>query len=449
MRTLQLGPGPDAVADAVAQELRADYVYMYPPRQAYRSVDPAFAGPLLERSLARPTPLNVYVHVPFCKQICAYCNLFAVAGNHDDDHERYVDLIRTEIDHYAPHISHRSVDTLYIGGGTPSVLRPGLLACITTHISRTIDMPLDTIPEVALEVAPDTVTADVIAGFREAGINRINLGVQTWDEGELNGIGRRHDTDLNEKALTIALNGGFDNVCVDLIYGLPGQTEVTWADSLSRVIGFRPQTVCCYPLTLRPSTGYAARGYIGTDNNSQYQRYDTAHAALTGAGYSQETHVRWVLPGAGGYRQKANHWAGQDILGVGAGARSYMHEVDLRNGYSVQHRRSALSGYQQRVIQTGAAWTDGIVMDDDERARKAVILGLGHLDRAQFRTKFATDVTDLFAAQMEALTHNALVTIDEDAVKLTAAGQRHRDVVVQLFFSDRVRSLIAGHDYNE
>ena len=88
-------------------------------------------------------------------------------------------------------------------------------------------------------------------------------------------------------------------------------------------------------------------------------------------------------------------------------------------------------------------------MDDDERARKAVILGLGHLDRAAFRARFATDVTDLFAAQIDTLTQAALVTIDEDAVSLTTVGQRHRDVVVQLFFSDRVRRLIAAHDYNE
>lgn len=449
MRTLQLGPGPDALAGALAQEARADYVYMYPPRQAYRSVDPVSTGPLLERSLTRPGPLNVYVHVPFCKQICAYCNLFAVAGHRDDDHDQYVDLIRAEIDHYAPQISHRKVDTLYIGGGTPSLLRPELLARITAHISRTLNTPLDTIPEVALEAAPDTVTADAVAGFRDAGINRINLGVQTWDDGELQGIGRRHDTDLNEKALTIALSAGFDNVCVDLIYGLPGQTNETWANSLSRVIGFRPQTVCCYPLTSRPSTGYAAQGHIGTDDHIQYRKYDAAHAALTDAGYIQETHVRWVLSGKGGYRQKANHWAGQDILGVGAGARSYLHEVDLRNGYSVRHRRSALAGYLQRVTHSGAAWTDGIVLDDDERARKAVILGLGHLDRAAFRARFATDVTDLFAAQIDTLTQAALVTIDEDAVSLTTVGQRHRDVVVQLFFSDRVRRLIAAHDYNE
>jgi oxygen-independent coproporphyrinogen-3 oxidase len=449
MRTLQLGPGPDALADAITQGQRADYVYMYPPRQAFRSIDPASAGPLLERSLARPAPLNVYVHVPFCKQICAYCNLFAVAGGRGDDHDRYVDLIRAEIDHYAPQIRHRTVDTLYIGGGTPSLLRPELLARVTAHVSRTLNTPLDTIPEIALEVAPDTVTVDAVTGFREAGINRISLGVQTWDDGELNGIGRRHGTDMHEKALTIALNAGFDNVCVDLIYGLPGQTDATWADSLTKVIGFRPQTVCCYPLTFRPSTGYAAKGHTETGNQSQYHKYDEAHAALTDAGYIQETHVRWALPGEGGYRQKANHWAGQDILGVGAGARSYLHDVDLRNGYSVRHRRSALAGYQQRVTQGGAAWTDGIVMDDDERARKAVILGLGHLDRAAFRKRFSKDVSDLFAAQIDALTQADLVTIDANAISLTTAGQRHRDVVVQLFFSDRVRRLIAAHDYNE
>jgi oxygen-independent coproporphyrinogen-3 oxidase len=448
VRALAVPAEAEALGRLIDANARADYVYMYPPRQAYRPLS-GNVDDLVRASLARTQPINIYIHVPFCRQICAFCNLYAVAGDRSGEHEAYVAAIQCEIDTYAPLIAGRPVDTIYIGGGTPSLLAPRLMARLLEHLRASSLCDPAQVAEVALEVAPDTVAKSRLAGFRTAGINRINLGVQSWDDSELRTIGRSHGHDVHEAALDQALDTGFLNVCVDLIYGLNGQTDASWVSSLHAVTQRCPQTVCCYPLTLRPGTGFAAHGYDHLSDEAQFRRYDLAHAILTEAGYEQETHVRWVMPGKGGYRQKSNHWSGQDVLGVGAGARSYLHLIDTRNGYSVRRRVRTLRDYYARVEASGHARTDGFVMTEDERRRKALILGLGHLRRPAFLAAHGADVFDIFPWELAALIALDLVTVDEHAIALTARGHRHRDVAVQMFFSDIVRELVLTHDYAE
>jgi oxygen-independent coproporphyrinogen III oxidase len=444
-----LDAAPETIPQLVSDLVRADYVYMYPPRQAYRPLPQQETAAVITANLLRSAPLNLYIHVPFCRQICAFCNLYTIAGVRESEHTRYVEAVESEIDHYAPLISGRPVDTIYVGGGTPSILDPALIGRLLRHLRAAGMGDPAKVPEVALEVAPDTATPEALAGFHDVGINRINLGAQTWVDSELSVIGRRHGVDVLHQALETALSVGFSNVCVDLIYGLEGQTDASWEHSVAWVTSYRPETMCCYPLTLRPRTGFASRGYSHVESEAQYRRYDIAHEMLTAAGYVQETHVRWVLPGRGGYRQKHNHWAGQDILGIGAGARSYLYECDTRNGYSVRHRAQALHSYYARVAQTGHARTDGFLMDDDERRRKDAILGLGALDRHQYSARHGVDALDAFADEFGELQEIGAVTVSDDVVALTPLGQRHRDVLVQTFFSDHVRSLVASHDYNE
>lgn len=435
--------------ELVSDKLRADYVYMYPPRQAYRPLENEVMAEAAAQSLRRPGPLNLYVHVPFCRQICAYCNLYAVGGVREHEHARYVEALRRELEHYAEQIGDRETVTIYIGGGTPSLLAPALLGDVLRDIRSLGLGNFESITEVALEVAPDTATPERLAGFAEAGINRINLGVQSWDDQELRLVGRPHGAEVPMSAIRAALATGFSNVCVDLIYGLQGQTDESWRRSVEALVDLRPETICCYPLTLRAFTGFDKRGYTAVSSESIYTRYDLANHILLSAGYVQETHVRWVIPSRGGYKQKANHWAGQDVLGVGAGARSYLHDADLRNGYSVRRRATTLKHYYQAIHLDGHARTDGFVMDEDERARKALILGLGQLSRAVFKDSYDIDPIEMFPSEFEQLEATGAVEVTDDEIALTSLGRRHRDVLVQMFFSERVRALVEHHSYDE
>jgi oxygen-independent coproporphyrinogen-3 oxidase len=435
------------IAAAIGDDITADYVYMYPPRQAYREVSSEELDPAVVRSLERGGTLNLYIHVPFCRQICAFCNLYAVASRDETLFERYIDALIAEARWYAPHASGRPVSTLYLGGGTPSQLSAAQLDRLMTGLEAILDFDRGAVTEVALEVAPDTVTGARLIEYRDIGINRINLGLQSAADAELRSIGRRQDARAATAAVATAVAAGFENVCVDLIYGLEGQSMDSWAASVDTAIALAPPTICAYALTLRPRTGYAARGYRSVVAGEQYAKYDYAHAALTAAGYVQETHVRWSRASMGGYVQKANHWALGSVLGLGAGARGYLWDCDYRNGYSAASRRPVLRDWFERVDRLGHGRLDGYLMDRDERVRKATILGLGHLDRQWARAVVGEDPVVRFAAELSALERAGAVIVDESSVRLTALGQRHRDVVVQAFFSETVRQLVRDHDY--
>jgi oxygen-independent coproporphyrinogen-3 oxidase len=448
MRTLATSGTRVELERLLGQPATADYVYMYPPRQAYGPANGDELEVAITRSLARQGAIDLYLHFPFCRQICSFCNLYAVVATARGLFERYVDALLQEAETYAPLLRGKPVDTVYLGGGTPSQLPAELIAALLTGLERLYGFDRREVPEVALEVAPDTVTPERLAAFREAGINRVNLGVQTVSDVEMRLIGRRHDAGLPLAAASDALQAGFENVCVDLIYGLDGQTDRSWRESVDRVIELGPATVCAYSLTLRPRTGYSARGFAVLDHREQIKRYDYAHQALVAAGYAQETHVRWARGPNGGYRQKANHWALSNVVGLGAGARGYLWECDYRNGYSVRHRMPVLGQWFDRVEAHGHGRTDGFLMDHDERLRKATILGLHRLDRQRFASLLGCDVTERFGLELEAMAALRLVEIEADSVTLTDEGMRHRDVLVQAFFSSRVRASLAAFDYD-
>lgn len=447
-----LGTGADSLdlEQLIRAQVQADYVYMYPPRQAYHAIEPTALAERVRLSLegTRLDPVNIYVHFPFCRQICGFCNLYSVPVNRTDELSDYTDLIAREINQWAPLIKNRPVATVYLGGGTPSILPPAELDRCLRDLERALGFSRSGVAEVALEVAPDTVDQAKLRELSSIGINRINLGLQTTSDEGLHQIGRRHGFALARQRIEEALSAGFTNVCVDLIYGLPGQTVGQWRGIVEDVLLLKVPTVCAYPLTLRPSTGFSRRG-VTVDGADQYTKYDIALDLFRAAGYEQETHVRYVIPERGGYQQKRNHWAGQDVIGVGAGARGYLRCCDYRNGYSIRRRREALETYRSRVLAGQTPITSGYCIDRDERMRRRVILGLFELDLRQFRPEFSIDARAAFADEFAVLTRLDLIETAEDRARLTTRGRRYRDIVVQLFFSAQVWKRIQDFDYAE
>ena len=417
--------------------VRCDYVYAYPPRQAYRDLSPSFdVQSAFRSSVQHDQRVNVYIHFPFCRQICSFCNLYATAGGEPEALERYARLLQAEIALRAPSLSGAIVRSVYLGGGTPSLFGSDLLQAVLDTLEGCLDFDLSNVPEVAIEVAPDTASQAYLRQLREIGITRINLGLQTSSESELRSIGRRYDIATNEAAIEAALDAGFDNLCVDLIYGLPGQTEEDWMTSLHWVIARRPETICAYPLTLRAGTRYGMHE-SQIDPQRQYHRYDLADFELQGSGYERETHVRWVIPGRGGYKQKQYHWACENVIGFGAGARSYLWHADLRNGYSLKPRKSALRQYEYRLQDGIDPVIDGFLMNHYERVRKAAILGLIDLDDTLYQEKYGSSFRKLFTSEVETLEELDLIEhSDPNNYRLTDRGVRHRDVIVQMFFSE-------------
>lgn len=281
MKLLADTPDRFDLAQLIKDQVQGDYIYMYPPRQAYRAMDPAdLAGPV-QASLSRMPgqPLNLYLHFPFCRQICGFCNLYSVATSLGADYSGYVGLLAREMAQWAQLTAGRQIDTIYLGGGTPSVLPVQQLDRCLASLENAFGLTRASVPEIAIEVAPDTVDEVKLREMREIGITRVNLGLQTTSDDGLHQIGRRHGFSLARKRIEDALSSGYDNVCVDLIYGLPEQDVADWQSIVRDVLAFEAPTVCAYPLTLRPNTGFSRRNLdlVGAE---QYSKYEVAREML-------------------------------------------------------------------------------------------------------------------------------------------------------------------------
>lgn len=427
----------------------SDYVYMYPPRQAYRSISDEEVTTHIASSLAHFDDINLYVHFPFCRQICAFCNLYTHVSTDQEVFNSYLFYLERELQYYLPWIRNKPIKTLYLGGGTPTLLPAELFERFFLFLEQHFNCSIKSIAEVAIEASPDTVEKKKFLAYKEAGINRVNLGVQSATNHELSLIGRKYGSNIPFEALEIIQEIQFDNVCVDLIYGLEGQTFEDWRKSVDSVISYAPETICAYSLTLRPITGFDRKGYHYISGAEQYEKYDYVNEALLASGYQQETQVRWIKNEKGGYRQKANHWGMNNILGIGAGARSYLWQIDTRNGYSIKDRRKAFQNYLKSIDEAGQAVTDIFLMDEDERRRKSIVLGLINLDREWFLKQFGLDPIDVFPSEFSILFELELLLEDGKFLKLTPRGVRHRDLIVQQFFSRRVKDLLETFNYEE
>jgi oxygen-independent coproporphyrinogen III oxidase len=439
---------PTEVMRAIKAGRRSDYIYMYPPRQAYRplSLNPARTEQLVKGSLGHSAELNLYVHVPFCKQICNFCNLYTTAIKDENVHEHYVRIVCEQIERFPSWGTEPLIRSVYIGGGTPSLLASGYLRRILASLrSRFPNWSSDA--EIALEVDPQTVDKERLHSIREVGFNRINLGLQSSALSELVSIGRRYEPEGQAATVNAAMEAGFENVCLDLIYGLPNQTVASFMGSIRSCINFGAQTICCYPLTSRPFTGYSKHG-LASNHDESYEMWTLADDILRSSGYRRESHVRWAKPN-GGYRQKELHWGMQNLLGFGAGARSYLWDVDLRWGYSVRDRKSALDKYFEDMTRLHDFPSEGFLMSEEERIHKRAVLGLNKLDVTESLDLVGVDVLEHFSSYFDFLISSGFGTLTNSVFMLTAEGVKWRDVLVQPLISDRVFNLVSTFDYSE
>lgn len=440
----------EAFEKHVRENVCGDYIYDYPPRQAYRPLDINEAETVIVRSLSMSDELNLYYHFPFCKQICSYCNLFAICESNMQNISRYFDALKKETETYLPYIKGKKINSLYLGGGTPSLIDAELFADFLDYLQKNIGFDVKGVPEVAMEMSPDTATSDYLSQLVGLGINRVNIGVQAVDDSELFCIGRKYERDLIYRSLENVMRAGFNNVCVDLIYGLQNQSMESWERSVADVVSYGPPTICAYPLTLRDNTGFSKKGYLEIDGEEQYKKYCFARDYLLTHGYVQETHVRYKKEGSnGGYVQKENHWNQQNILGMGAGARSYLKLINTRNGYSVLNRRGVYEKYINDISKKSFAITDGYIMSEREMMAKHIVLGLDGLSLELFKSLYGAEFRDVYPEEYKYLLEKGYIELKNGRITLTVTGTQYRDLIVQMFFTDEATELVKTHSYNE
>ncbi len=269
-------------------------------------------------------PLALYLHIPFCDHRCAYCDFNAYAGL-DGLIPAYTDALIAESRAWSPRIEDRPVTSVFFGGGTPSLLPPAPLARLVSTIRSAFAVAPDA--EWTLEANPGTVDAAAFRRMRALGVNRISLGVQSFDDEELRRLDRIHDAAAAEAAYHAARAAGFDNISLDLMFGLEGQTLDGWARTLDRAVALAPEHLSLYSLTVEEGTPLARRIARGEapepDGDLQAEMYERARTRMAAAGYEHYEISNWARPGRA-CRHNIVYWRDGDWLGLGAGAHAHL-----------------------------------------------------------------------------------------------------------------------------
>ena len=405
-------------------------------------------------------PLALYIHIPFCAARCPYCDFNTYAGL-ERFFDAYTNALEAEIRRAGAVQGPRKVHTVYIGGGTPTVLPPQLLARVLNACRAAFDVMQDA--EITSEANPGTVDQAHFVALRALGINRLSLGVQSFDDEELRWLGRIHSATEAVAAYSAARAAGFSNINLDLMFGLPGQAPATWQRTLETAAGCRPEHLSLYSLTVEhgtPLAGRVSRRQVAApDDDLAADLYLSAGDFLARRGYVQYEISNWARdsvaeptgpgstageePGTGSWhdsvacvparasgprldnpffacRHNLVYWRAEPYLGFGAGAHSY---DGHRRGWNVK----TVPAYLGRLQKGRSPVAGGEHIDTRLAQGETMMLGLRLLlegvARSRFRQRFGVTLEDLFGSEVAALTQRGLLELVEGHLRLTPRGR--------------------------
>jgi putative oxygen-independent coproporphyrinogen III oxidase len=404
--------------------------------------------------------VGVYLHLPFCERICPYCDFAVVAARvlPPELEARYVDALCRELDARRADFAGRALATVYFGGGTPALFQPASIARLVAAVRAAFSEgpgarpPFDP-PETTLELNPSTVERTRLPGFRAAGIDRLSIGVQSFQDDQLKRLGRAHRASVARETLLAARAAGFDNVSLDLIFALPEQTLATLDLDLDALLAFQPEHVSTYELTFEPETPFGralARGRMrACDEDIAADMIEHIESRLGSAGYDRYEISSYARAGHRS-RHNARYWQRDAVLGLGMGAHSFEPRTPLHP-----------HGQRRANPRSLEAWLAGVDADPGRIGREealstatargeAVFLALRRregLSGALFRLEFGDPPRRFFAEEIDrAVALGWLVEGDPSPgdLRLTRSGRLVADSVAALFVDDELESGPAG-----
>jgi len=388
------------------------------------------------RNIVRPDkisqPAGIYIHIPFCLKKCPYCNFFSTTDL--SLKESYIKALFHEIDHYNGCLL--SFDTIYFGGGTPSLLSVVEISSILKKLFKHFKIQKDT--EITMEINPGTTAAKNLQGYIASGINRINIGVQSFQDKYLGFLGRIHSARDACKALISARNAGFSNIGMDLIYGLTGQSLKDWKNDLQKALSFHPEHLSCYMLSYERKTPfYKARknGHIlPPDENLLGTFFSFTWDHLSAHGYipyeiSNFSRLDPKIEGLYRSRHNQKYWTFAPYIGLGPSAHSYIDPMRFWNIKSVDR--------YIRIIQSGNSPVAGKeTLTMEQQMIESIFLGLRTkegIDLKRFEKKFGPVFSNIFSKPLKNLEQKGYLTLSDTFCKLTPSGMRFHDSICDLF----------------
>ncbi len=385
---------------------------------------------------ATTTHAGLYIHIPFCVKRCAYCDFYSVTDLSLQD--VFVDALTLEMTLLGD--SPLFFDTLYLGGGTPSTLTPQAIDRLISHAFATFD--IRTNAEITIEVNPGTVSLNNLRDYRQTGINRINLGVQSFSPAALQFLGRIHTAAEAELSIHSARKAGFDNLGLDLIYGLPGQLPDAWQKDLEQAVGFNPEHLSCYSLTFEEETPLGKMKDDGLvdplDDDAQADLFKLMQSVLDRHGFEQYEIANFAkivtIDSIGNkstsYRSQHNrkYWTSAPYIGLGPSAHSF---VEPERRWNVTDIQSYISRLKKGVLPI----EEMEVLTDDQRLTESLYLGLRTMegiDILQLEKTFHLDFHDRYTNALDDLVMQEMLELTETRCALTRKGMRFLDGIVEL-----------------
>ncbi|ADE10646.1 radical SAM family heme chaperone HemW [Sideroxydans lithotrophicus] len=376
-------------------------------------------------------PLSLYIHIPWCVRKCPYCDFNSHAARGAIPEKQYVAALVRDLEMALPLIWGRKVYTVFFGGGTPSLLSGEVLAEILRQVRMLL--PLDINAEITLEANPGTVEADKFARFREAGVNRLSLGIQSFNDTHLQALGRIHSSAEARSAIGIAQQH-FDNINLDLMYALPQQTLEEALQDVQTALQYRPQHLSCYHLTLEPNTLFAHQPPPLPDDDASSDMQLAIEALLATHGYQHYETSAFAQPGRRS-RHNLNYWQFGDYLGIGAGAHSKLsfHDKVLR-----QARYKQPQAYMEAVARGEPVQDEHEVAHAElafEFMMNALRLNEG-FDSTLFQERTSLPLLSI-RRELDAAEKRGLLFQDHKKIAPTEAGRRFLNDLLQLFLHDK------------
>ena len=423
------------------------YTYSYPHKTAHRRLSPGV--PLSEAWRdERRDGLFLYLHVPFCEHRCGFCNLFTLAKPDESLPAKYLDQLHRQATAVAESLGDAQFARIAVGGGTPTILGSRQLDRLFDVAEQAMGARPRVVP-ISCEASPAPVTPDKLALLRDRGVDRLSLGVQTFDDVESWRLRRPQQSGQAAEAIEMALAAGFPIVNVDLVYGAPGQSLESWARTVRTAMAYQPQEFYLYPLYVRPLTALGDRGIAPADN--RLEAYRLGRSLLLDSGYRQVSLRMFQSPAATEPASPTYRCQVDGMVGLGCGARSYTGRLHYSSEYAVGRAnvRTVLGRYLQRTDRSFLQAEHGIRLDGEDRRRRFAILGLlptEGLSLEDYHRHFQTDaLQDL--PQLQRLIDGGLAERVGRRLRLTDLGIERSDAVGPWLYSRRVRKLMGAYQW--
>lgn len=378
--------------------------------------------------------LGIYIHIPFCLRKCPYCDFYSTASHDKETRERFLSALCKEIENYG---QGQVVDTVFFGGGTPSILDGGEISRIMSKLAECFCIEDDA--EISMECNPATAAADKLAAYRKAGINRLSIGAQSFDDEVLKTLGRLHDVSQIGDTVETARRAGFDNISLDLMFGIPGQTEVIWLDTVKKAMGLNPQHISLYSLEFMEGTPFWKMLREGslteTEAEDDRRMYEKGLTLMAEGGYHQYEISNAAQPGRE-CRHNLKYWNLDEYIGFGPSAHSFADGVRRSNPDKLDEY---CANAEQGIFGRGASdfWEENTFMDNVSEYMFTGLRKNAGVDKDAFLRKFGRSIWDVYGAEcrteFEEYVRGGFAEDTDESLRLTLSGMNISNRIMAIF----------------